>query len=83
MTWGTVSISDIVDGESYTISGQGKGGAAGSARGEAQVRLTEADGGTRLDYEVEVQIRGKIAQLGSRLVNAFAKSTSKAFEAEL
>ncbi len=76
---GTVSISDIVDGESYTISGQGKGGAAGSVRGEAQVRLTEEDGGTRLDYEVEVQIRGKIAQLGSRLVSAFAKSTSKAF----
>ena len=43
------------------------------------MRLTEEDGGTRLDYEVEVQIRGKIAQLGSRLVSAFAKSTSKAF----
>ena len=76
---GTVTISDIVEGESYTIAGEGGAGAAGSARGGARVRLAESEGGTQLNYEVEVQIRGKIAQLGSRLINAFAKSTAKAF----
>lgn len=76
---GTVTISDIVEGESYTISGEGGAGAAGSARGGARVRLAGAEGGTELSYEVEVQIRGKIAQLGSRLINAFAKSTAKSF----
>ncbi len=76
---GTVTISDIVEGESYTISGEGGAGAAGSARGGARVHLAEAEGGTELSYEVEVQIRGKIAQLGSRLINAFAKTSARAF----
>ena len=76
---GAVTISDIVEGESYTISGEGTGGAAGSARGGARVQLADADGGTQLNYEVDVQVRGKLAQIGSRLINAFAKSTAKAF----
>ncbi len=76
---GVVEISDVVEGERYVISGEGKAGAAGSARGDAHVRLEESEGGTRLSYEVDVQIRGKIAQLGSRLINAVAKSSAKAF----
>lgn len=76
---GAVGISDIVEGERYTISGEGEAGAAGSARGEARVRLDEADGGTQLSYEVDVQIRGKIAQLGSRLILAFAKTSARSF----
>ena len=76
---GAITISDVVYQESYTIAGEGAAGAAGSARGGARVRLADEEGGTRLSYEVEVQIRGKIAQLGSRLINAFAKTSAKTF----
>ena len=76
---GAIELSDIVEGVSYTISGEGSGGAAGSARGSAEVRLEAEAGGTRLAYAVEVQIRGRIAQLGSRLITAFARSSSRTF----
>jgi len=77
---GEVTLSDIVDGESYTISGEGKGGVAGFAKGGAQVRLADhPEGGTELSYDVEAKVGGKIAQLGSRLVDSFASKMADQF----
>lgn len=76
---GSVALSNIVPGESYTISGEGKGGAAGFAKGGADVRLADVDGGTELAYAVEAKIGGKLAQLGSRLIDGFAKKMADDF----
>ena len=76
---GTVSLSDIVPLESYTISGEGKGGAAGFAKGGARVKLSDVEGGTELSYEVEARVGGKLAQIGSRLVDGFAKKLADKF----
>ena len=76
---GEVELSDIVEGQSYRISGRGKGGAAGGATGGANVRLEDAEGGTRLSYEVEAKVTGKIAQLGARLIDGFAKKMADQF----
>lgn len=77
---GEVTLSDIVPGESYTISGEGKGGVAGFAKGGAQVRLSDAEtGGTVLTYDVSAKVGGKIAQLGSRLVDSFAQKMADQF----
>ena len=80
---GEVTLSDIVEGESYTITGKGKGGAAGGASGGAKVRLEDADGGTVLTYEVEAKVTGKIAQLGGRLIDGFARKLADQFFANL
>ncbi len=76
---GVVTISDMVPGQSLQINGEGKGGAAGFAKGGAKVTFTKTDGGTRLDYEVEARVGGKIAQLGSRLIDSFAKKMADEF----
>lgn len=76
---GEVELSDIVEGESYTISGKGKGGAAGGASGGAKVRLEEDGDATVLHYDVEAKVTGKIAQLGARLINGFAKKMADDF----
>jgi carbon monoxide dehydrogenase subunit G len=77
---GEVVLSDVVPGTSYTISGEGKGGVAGFAKGGAQVRLSDAEGGgTELAYDVEAKVGGKIAQLGSRLVDSFAHKMADQF----
>lgn len=77
---GAVTLSDIVPGESYTIAGEGKGGVAGFAKGSAQVRLTDhPEGGTELSYDVDAKVGGKIAQLGSRLVDSFATKMADQF----
>jgi len=76
---GAVSLENVVEGESYTITGEGKGGAAGFAKGAADVKLTEVDGGTELAYEVDAKVGGKLAQLGSRLIDGFAKKTADQF----
>ena len=69
---GDVTLSDLDPPNGYTISGQGKGGAAGFAKGSAKVRL-EADGdGTLLKYEVHATVGGKLAQIGSRLIDSTA-----------
>lgn len=77
---GTVTLSDLIPPESYTIGGEGDGGVAGKAKGSASVRL-EADGenATILHYDVKSQIAGKIAQLGSRLIDATAKKLAGEF----
>ncbi len=76
---GAVTLSDLVEHESLTIAGEGKGGAAGFAKGGADVRL-EADGDqTVLHYDVEAKVGGKLAQLGSRIIDGFAKKMADQF----
>ena len=77
---GTVQLSDIDPPNGYRISGEGQGGIAGFARGGADVRLTDAPGGgTLLSYNVEANVGGKIAQMGSRLIDSVAKSMADKF----
>jgi carbon monoxide dehydrogenase subunit G len=76
---GKVNLSDMDPPNGYTISGEGHGGAAGFARGGAQITL-EADGdATILRYEVNATVGGKLAQIGSRLVDATAKKMARQF----
>ena len=76
---GTVTLTDIIEGESYRISGEGKGGAAGFAKGAALVRLEDVEGGTNLIYEVEAKVGGKLAQMGSRVVRGVAMKFADEF----
>ena len=78
---GAVTLSDIDPPNGYTISGEGKGGAAGFAKGGAKVKLDEVDGGaaTLLSFEVNAAIGGKLAQLGARLIDSTAKKYANDF----
>ncbi|KAJ55599.1 carbon monoxide dehydrogenase [Actibacterium mucosum KCTC 23349] len=76
---GAVTISDVVEGQSCTLSGEGKGGAAGFAKGEARVTLADSETGTLLSYEVNAKVGGKLAQLGSRLIDGFARKMADQF----
>jgi uncharacterized protein len=76
---GSVALSNVVPGESYTITGEGKGGAAGFAKGGADVRLEDVEGGTVLSYDVKANVGGKLAQLGSRIIDGFAKKMADQF----
>ena len=75
---GTVTLSNIQENQSYTLSGEGQS-PVGFANGSADVKLKEENGITTLSYEVDVNIGGKIAQLGSRLINGVAKKMSDYF----
>lgn len=79
---GEVELSDLVPPERYTISGQAKS-PVGFARGGAQVTLSEHEGGTRMEYQVDAQISGKLAQLGARLIDATAKKLAAEFFSRL
>ena len=76
---GLVQITDIVEGKSLRIAGEGKGGVAGFAKGGADVTLEPVADGTRLGYVVEASVGGKIAQLGSRIIDGFAKKMADDF----
>jgi hypothetical protein len=76
---GKVQLSDIDPPNGYTISGEGEGGIAGFANGGAKVHLVDAPEGTRLKYDVQANVGGKIAQLGSRLIDGVAKKMSDQF----
>jgi carbon monoxide dehydrogenase subunit G len=76
---GGVTLSDRVEGESLTLSGEGKGGAAGFAKGGANVRLEAKGDQTELQYDVEAKVGGKLAQLGSRIIDGFAKKMAEEF----
>jgi len=76
---GKVQLSDLDPPNGYTLTGEGSGGPAGNARGVAKVRLEPAPGGTRLLYDVDAQISGKLAQIGSRVVEAAAKMLAGQF----
>ena len=72
---GSVTLSDIKAPESYRISGKGEGGLAGFASGGATVKLTaNSTSETLMEYDVDAQVGGKIAMLGSRLVDSTAQS---------
>ena len=76
---GAVTLSAMDEPNSLTLSGEGKGGAAGFAKGGAKVRLEEIETGTRLHYDVEAKVGGKLAQLGSRIIDGFAKKMADQF----
>jgi carbon monoxide dehydrogenase subunit G len=76
---GIVNLTDLNPPSSYRISGEGKGGLAGFASGGADVRLEDADGGTKLSYDVDAQVGGKLAMLGSRLIDSTARSMATQF----
>ena len=84
---GEIDLSDMDAPCSYRISGAGKGGVAGYASGQARVWLDETEGGTRLTYEASADVGGKIAQMGSRLIDSVASRLAdqffEAFEATL
>ncbi|MCE8419423.1 carbon monoxide dehydrogenase subunit G [Rhodovulum sulfidophilum] len=74
-----VSLSEMEAPSALTLSGEGKGGAAGFAKGSARVTLEEIAEGTRLAYDVDVEIGGKLAQLGSRMIHGVAHKLSDQF----
>ncbi|HSM39492.1 MAG TPA: carbon monoxide dehydrogenase subunit G [Afifellaceae bacterium] len=76
---GAVELTNLNPPESYTIVGEGKGGAAGFAKGKADVTLTEQGDQTLLDYAVHADVGGKLAQLGGRLLEGTAKKLSGEF----
>ena len=76
---GKVTLSNMDAPNGYTISGEGQGGVAGFAKGGAHVTLVVVEGGTELTYEVEAKVGGKLAQLGNRIVNGFAKKMVDSF----
>ena len=80
---GRVELVDVTPPTSYTLKFSGLGGAAGFANGEARVKLSPAEGGTDLAYTATAQVGGKIAQIGSRLVDGAAAKLADDFFARL
>ena len=76
---GAVTLSDINPPESYTISGEGKGGAAGFAKGTARVSLAADGEATVLSYDVDAEVGGKLAQVGGRLIEGTSKKLAGEF----
>lgn len=76
---GKMRLSDLDPPSGCRIFGEGDGGLAGFAKGGAVVTLSDKDGGTLLSYRVEVQIGGKLAQLGRRLIDGAAKKLADEF----
>lgn len=76
---GKVTLGDLNPPESYTISGEGSGGVAGFAKGGARVNLAEDGADTVLRYEAKADVGGKLAQIGSRLVQGTAKKMADDF----
>ena len=76
---GVVQFVDVEAPNSCRIVGEGQGGIAGFAKGGARINLTPEGAATRLAYQVEAEIGGKIAQLGSRLIDGVAKKLSDQF----
>lgn len=76
---GKVILSDLNPPAGYTLTGEGSGGAAGFAKGEAKVSLTEDGDATILRYAVKAIIGGKLAQLGQRLIDSAAKKMADEF----
>lgn len=79
---GNVAVHDVDRPRALTLSGEGKGGPAGFAKGGAKVTLTPEDAGTRLAYEVDAKVGGKLAQLGGRVIDGVAKRMAEQFFAD-
>src|SRR5215472_4470236 len=80
---GRIKLSEIEPPHAYTISFEGQGGGAGFARGEARVALEAKEGGTQIGYTVRAQVGGKLAQVGSRLIDGAAAKVADDFFARL
>ena len=76
---GKVELSEIDPPNGYRISGEGQGGVAGFAKGGATVKLTEDGSETLLEYEANATVGGKLAQIGSRLIDATARKMADEF----
>ena len=76
---GKLTLADVNPPRSYSLAFEGQGGAAGFAKGGAQVQLSSQDGATRLSYEAKANVGGKLAQIGSRLIEAAAKKVADDF----
>ena len=76
---GKLTLSDVKPPDSYSIAFEGQGGAAGFAKGGAHVRLSPEADKTKLSYDVKASVGGKLAQIGSRLVDAAAKKVADDF----
>jgi carbon monoxide dehydrogenase subunit G len=79
---GKVTLSDLDPPNGYRISGEGTGGPAGFAKGGATVKLEDDGGATKLSYVVEANVGGKLAQIGSRLIDATARQMAGNFFAK-
>ena len=76
---GKVTLSDMDPPNGYTITGEGSGGVAGFAKGGAKVGLVDDGAGTLLTYSVDAQVGGKLAQIGSRLIDGTARKMAEDF----
>ena len=76
---GKVTLADLEPPRSYTIAGEGTGGVAGFAKGSAKVNLDEDGGATVLHYAVQAHVGGKLAQIGSRLIDATSRKMADEF----
>jgi carbon monoxide dehydrogenase subunit G len=76
---GSVTLQDLDPPAGYVIVGEGKGGPAGFAKGRAEVKLAEDGQGTILSYAVKVQLGGKMAQIGGRLMEGTTRKLSGQF----
>ncbi len=76
---GKVTLSDLDPPNGYTITGEGTGGAAGFAKGGAAVKLVDEGDGTLLTYTVKAQVGGKLAQIGSRLIDGASRKMAEEF----
>jgi carbon monoxide dehydrogenase subunit G len=76
---GRILLSDVIDNERCSLSFEGSGGAAGMARGQSQVELSDEGAGTRLRYTVQASVAGKLGQVGGRMIDAAAKQMADQF----
>jgi carbon monoxide dehydrogenase subunit G len=76
---GKLLLADLNPPNSYTLSFEGSGGAAGFGKGGAQVALAPEGAGTKLSYKATAQVGGKLAQVGSRLIDGVAKKMADEF----
>ncbi|MEE9254604.1 MAG: carbon monoxide dehydrogenase subunit G [Pseudomonadales bacterium] len=76
---GEITLSELDPPQSYTLTGRGQGGAAGFARGEARVQLDDEGDETLLKYELAASVGGKLAQVGSRLVDGVVRKLADDF----
>ena len=74
-----LNVTNINEPYSYTLTGEGKGGAAGFGKGKADVQLSQDGDATRLSYQAEFSVGGKLAQVGSRLVASTTRKMANDF----
>jgi carbon monoxide dehydrogenase subunit G len=84
---GRVRLADVRPGEGCTLQFEGQGGAAGMARGASSVGLHDEPGGTRVSYQTQASVAGKLGQVGGRMIDAAARQMADqffaAFQAEV